>query len=239
MKQQKATILTLLLIFITLHTLPAQKTTASSRARQQVSSKTQIVTTVNDKSRTVNWSRDLYATTDHTNFRRNPIFLQFIDFTKPDYGLLNACIFFLTNEKRVEQKLPALKYAAQLEIMAWNHSKSMGEGDWLEHKNPIDKYRYSTSDRGKLAGIANPNVGENIALVSEGYFGDTESYLELAEFFVNGWMDSPGHRKNILDRRALQLGCGLFKNNKDDWYGTQNFQGINLIEHTTATDKLP
>jgi uncharacterized protein YkwD len=240
LKQEKVIILTLLFICIFLHTLQAQRTTASSRARQQVASKAQVVTTANATGKVTRWNRSLYNTINHTNFRNHTIFHQPIDFDNPDYGLLNACIFFITNEKRAEHKLPVLQYARQLEIAAWNHSKSMGEGNWFEHENPKDKSRHTTDDRAILAGILNPYIAENIVLVPEGYFAETESYIKLADFFVNGWMNSPGHRENILSDNILQAGCGVFKNTKGDWYGTQNFQVHELIEDSEeATDTLP
>jgi hypothetical protein len=130
MKQQKAVTLTLMLFFTALHTLHAQRTNSSSRARQQVANKVQVVATNNTAEKVIKWNRDLYNIIDYTNFRTNPIFLQAIDFDNPDYALINACLFFMINEERAKvKKTVSLQYAPQLEITAWNHSRKMGEED--------------------------------------------------------------------------------------------------------------
>ena len=44
---------------------------------------------------------------------------------------------------------------------------------------------------------------------------------KMARQLVDGWMESPGHRKNILDVDSRKLGVGVYVN---DWvYATQNF----------------
>lgn len=105
----------------------------------------------------------------------------------------------------------------------------------------------------RLAGITNPYAAENIAtpfaiLYEEGeviyplddkdnYFSYTpngraipnHTYISLAEYVVDLWMNSEGHRKNILNPDALQLGCGTFfyrerGANIPKFMAVQNFQ---------------
>ena len=55
------------------------------------------------------------------------------------------------------------------------------------------------------------------------------TYISLAKYVVDLWMNSEGHRKNILNPNALQLGCGNFFYrekgvNIPKFMSTQNFQ---------------
>ena len=45
----------------------------------------------------------------------------------------------------------------------------------------------------------------------------------VAKELVNGWMDSPGHRENILDRQYGRIRVGVVINSAEDIYSTQNF----------------
>jgi uncharacterized protein YkwD len=182
------------------------------------------------------WNRDNYKVIDHKTFRKSEVFNKKIDHNNIDYALLNAAIFFLTNEQRAKKKLKPLEYVAELEASAWHHSKQMAEKRFFSHTNSKDKTRRTCDNRAKLAGIFNPNIAENIANFSG---EDDETYLEVAAYLVKMWMDSQGHKENILSRNALQLGCGAYYRD-GSWYGTQNFQWYERVKAGGAvTDPLP
>jgi uncharacterized protein YkwD len=215
------------------------------------------------------WDYDLYDSVDHTNFRNLDIFYQEIDFDNIDYPLAHAAIFFVTNEKRVEHGLEPLEFAMELERAAWNHSKMMVEKNFFDHNNYKDRLRYSTEDRAKLAGISNPYIAENIAYTfgiqyiagtsvypidqEEGTFSYSSNgplipphtYLSFAEELVAQWMNSPGHRANILSTNGLQMGCGIYfymdKNffNMPMFKATQNFQWYEMIIPMESQDPDP
>lgn len=181
------------------------------------------------------WNRNNYKVIDHASFRKAEVFSKKINYSQIDYGLLNAAIFYLTNEQRVKRKLRPVEYVTELEIMAWNHSKQMAEKRFFSHINTRDKSRRDTDNRAKLAGITNPGIAENIAYSTE----DPETYMEVAAMLVKLWMDSKGHKENILSKSALQLGCGAYYY-KGTWYGTQNFQWFSEVKAGNAgMDKLP
>lgn len=203
------------------------------------------------------------------NFRENVEFHQFIDFEQPDYALLNVAVFFCTNEQRAKKKLPALQHNYQLEASAWFHSQSMADRRFFNHLNTTEPRRRTPDDRARLAGIANPYIAENIAEMpalnyqqgtqvyildkQKGLFSYTNggdpipphTYLSFAEAVVAQWMDSPPHRKNILSKDALQLGCGVFLYRDRDFYNmptfkaTQNFQQFKPVIVGEAKDTLP
>jgi uncharacterized protein YkwD len=216
------------------------------------------------------WRHRDYETTTHKNFRHNQLFSQTIAFDQIDYPLLHAAIFFVTNETRVKNDRKPLAFAIELERAAYHHSKRMVEQDFFGHENPHDKKRKTTEQRARLAGIKNPFLAENIALHfgiryvantpvypvdplngTFSYESDNDplipahTYLSFAEALVKQWMDSPGHRQNILNPRALQLGCGVYFYRDRTFYNmpkfkaTQNFQLYREIVSGKATDWWP
>ena len=195
------------------------------------------------------WNAKLYQELTDENFRDFKLFKNPINLKKIDYLLLNAAVFFVSNEARVERGLSQLEYHPNLEIMAWNHSKSMGERDFFDHFNKKDKKRRTPDHRASLAGIKNANVAENISSQGGYTYG---SYLELADSLVDGWIDSPPHRKTLYGPNALQLGCGVYyytgvwqkqkqihKQGGGFWLATQNFQLSTPVKAGKPRDKGP
>jgi hypothetical protein len=72
-----------------------------------------------------------------SDFRENPSFNDTIDPEHPNSEILNAVLFYLTNEMRVKKKLPELIYKAEhLEKSAQLHSVWYGlEDDFFDHIN--------------------------------------------------------------------------------------------------------
>ncbi len=195
------------------------------------------------------WDNKYYQRLNNQNFRESELFKAPINLKKIDYARLNAAVFYVSNEARDEAGLPMLEYQENLEIMAWNHSRSMGEKNFFDHINSKDKKRKKPEQRARLAGITNPNVGENIS--SQGGYRYA-SYLELADNIVDGWIDSPSHRMTLYSPGAIQLGCGVYyfagtwQKNKEIkkqgdgfWIATQNLQIGTKVKPGKAKDKGP
>ena len=183
------------------------------------------------------WQTEEYFNWDHTNFRGNQLFHHEFSTANPDYLLLDASIFYLTNEQRSKFGIPILPYHKLLEVAAYNHSMKMATTNFFSHWNTKDASRKSTDDRGHLAGVVNPQFAENIAY---DYVGDGDTYLQVAAKLVNGWMTSPGHRSNILSENGKQMGAGAYYLD-ERIYGTQVFQWFNYVIERPAggTDELP
>ena len=199
-----------------------------------------------------NWIYSSYNSTTTSNFRTNKLFNENINFSNIDYPRLHAAIFYITNEERIKHNLPEVKFHLLLEDAATAHSKRMVRLNFFNHFDPYNDLLKSPTDRLRFVGIKNPYAAENIATpfgiqykegsviypLDEGnnYFSytpngkaiPTHTYLSLAEYVVDLWMNSEGHRANILNLNALQLGCGTFfyreKNNIPKFMATQNFQ---------------
>ena len=185
----------------------------------------------------ISWHTQDYSNWDYTNFRNNKLFHQEFSTSDPDYRILNAAVFYMTNEQRAKHRISILPYHKSLEIAAYNHSMKMGTTGFFSHRNTVNSSRARTEDRGHLAGIANPKFAENIAY---NYFSEGSTYLQVAEILIDQWMNSPGHRSNILSKNAKQMGAGTYYIN-NRIYGTQDFQWFSFIEERKSggRDKLP
>lgn len=200
---------------------------------------------------------DYYSRLDVYHFREDEFLNQPIDFENPDYPRLNAAVFFATNEQRLQRKLHLLTYSAQLEESASMHSADMFEKNFFGHVNPGNRKKRTPNDRASLTGILNPYLTENIAtafglmyeqnknVVVKGpgrfsYPGEQElipprTYLSVADALLKNWMNSEGHKRNILSGNALQLGCGTYMyldtgfNMMPTFIATQNFQEYEKI----------
>lgn len=109
--------------------------------------------------------------------------------------LLEAEVVELTNAERVAAGCPEVHVHDRLTTASRGHSEDMVERDFFDHTNPDGD---GPGDRARAAGYDWRAISENIAW---GY--------RTAEAVVAGWMDSPGHRRNILDCDAAEVGVGV------------------------------
>ncbi|MFC8083215.1 CAP domain-containing protein [Streptomyces sp. NPDC057340] len=117
----------------------------------------------------------------------------------------------LTNRERAGAGLPALAVDARLTTAAQAHSADMVARDFYSHTDPDGGRPW---DRAAAAGAAGRTVGENIAC-------GQRSPAEVVE----GWMNSPGHRANILKADFTRIGIGLAGGGRAGTYWTQLFGG--------------
>ncbi|MFE2297180.1 CAP domain-containing protein [Streptomyces sp. NPDC059445] len=117
----------------------------------------------------------------------------------------------LTNAERASAGLPPLAADVTLTAAAQAHSADMVARDFYAHTSPEGGRPW---DRAAAAGSTHRAVGENIAC-------GQRSPAEV----VQGWMDSPGHRANILKRDFTHIGIGLAGGGRAGTYWTQLFGG--------------
>lgn len=171
--------------------------------------------------------RALYTSYHSKNFRGASAFQEKVNASNIDYRKLHAVMYFMINEAREKRQKPILPYHERLEVAAYFHSEAMVKQDFFSHQNPKSSSRKTTTDRGKLAGIANPMIAENIVYTYTQ--NNPPSYLEIGDAMMDSWMKSEGHKKNILSEKAQQVGCGAYFNG-ENWYGTQVFQWYSPVE---------
>jgi uncharacterized protein YkwD len=130
----------------------------------------------------------------------------------PDMGVCGSEMeseeFRLTNQARAEYGLAAFECDLELAEVARDHSEDMALRGYFSHTNPEGERPW---DRMSRAGISFRSAGENIAY---GY--------SSAGAVHNGWMNSSGHRANILSSNYTHIGVGLYDNG-GTLYWTQVF----------------
>ncbi|GDX52105.1 hypothetical protein LBMAG27_11520 [Bacteroidota bacterium] len=148
---------------------------------------------------------------------------QNIDWTNTNVQLLEAAIFQCTNEQRLKNSKSIFKYAEDLNKSATYHSNSMVKYTFFSHTNEYEKKMKAFYQRMKFFGASFNGCGENIAY-SE--YDDSYTYLEVAKDIVELWMNSEGHRMNILSADYKELGCGIAIKKVNSFYrvyATQDF----------------
>lgn len=128
-----------------------------------------------------------------------------------DVNALEMKVLELINEERSKEGLKALKWDDKLAEIARKHSCDMAENNYFDHTNLKGETPFN---RMKKAGINYRTGGENIAAG-----GNT------AEKTVEQWMNSEGHRNNIMNSAYNKVGVGLCINNNSayGYYWTQVF----------------
>ncbi|RXJ01651.1 hypothetical protein DS745_09220 [Anaerobacillus alkaliphilus] len=119
-------------------------------------------------------------------------------------------IFFLTNAERVKHGVKPLILDLEVNQVARKKSQDMHDQRYFAHRSPVYG---SPFDMLTHFGITYRSAGENIAA---GY--------QSAQAVVTGWMNSEGHRKNILNSRFERIGVGYYYGaNEYRSYYTQMF----------------
>ena len=116
-----------------------------------------------------------------------------------DSGDFDAAVVAQTNAIRSRQGLVPLKVSPRLRDAAERHSRNMGKSGFFAHESAdgtafwkrVQQF-YPASGAGYWA------VGENLI------WSSPELSVEGA---MRGWMDSPGHRANILEKDWREIGC--------------------------------
>ncbi|MEU4999899.1 CAP domain-containing protein [Streptomyces sp. NPDC021622] len=122
-----------------------------------------------------------------------------------------SAVLRLTNAERTAAGLRALSPDPLLTVAAQGHSTDMVARAFYSHTSPDGGEPWH---RASAAGSAHRAIGENIAC-------GQRSPAEV----VDGWMNSPGHRANILKPSFTHLGVGFAGGGSAGTYWTQLFGG--------------
>jgi len=114
-------------------------------------------------------------------------------------------VFALVNQARAQAGCNPLTDDPRLDQAALQHSDDMSSRNYFSHTTPEG---VTFDQRETAAGYPSPG-GENIA---QGYTS--------AQAVMNGWMNSAGHRANILNCGFVAIGIGV---DTAGWYWTQDF----------------
>lgn len=118
-----------------------------------------------------------------------------------------------TNARRYREGLVLLENNPVLTAIAQKKAKDMIVRNYFAHESPTGQ---TIGDLAKEAGYGYLTVGENLA------FGDFKSSALL----VDAWMNSPGHRANIMNTAYTEIGVAVVEgtiNGQKGWVAVQEF----------------
>lgn len=116
----------------------------------------------------------------------------------------------LMNADRASYGLPALKVNSSLTSLAGDYAQDMINRKFFSHYNPEGK---SPFDRMQARGITYKTAGENLAI---------NTSVSAAE---KAFMNSSGHKANILNSTYTDVGIGVRYNSDGSVYVVQEFIG--------------
>ncbi len=142
-----------------------------------------------------------------------------------DVFVVARYIYLFTDQYRAENALPALIRDPVIDQIALSHSEWMARANMLSHKDSLGKgateraieagyeyrvdygsyYTYGLSENIFQANTHSSYTVLNGVIISRDYFSNES----LARHIVDGWVDSPGHRANILNKNAKRTGIGV------------------------------
>jgi uncharacterized protein YkwD len=117
----------------------------------------------------------------------------------------------LLNAERTARGMPRLTSNAQLGKAAQGYSANMVRQQFFDHTSPAGVSLHTRVRRGTTylrGNLRSWSLGENIG------WGSGE--LATPTQIVRSWMNSSGHRRNILDRRFRHIGIGVASGAPDD-----------------------
>jgi uncharacterized protein YkwD len=125
---------------------------------------------------------------------------------------LERRVFDLVNQERVRAGKPALVWLDRVATVARYHSTNMSTNNFFSHVDPQGRRSGKRADQ---LGVSDwKQIGENIAWLSGS---------DPAARVVRSWMQSPGHRDNIMNGAYRESGIGLSIAADGKYYFTQVF----------------
>jgi uncharacterized protein YkwD len=120
-----------------------------------------------------------------------------------------AAVFAQVNQQRSQAGCPALTVDTRLVTAARGHSTDMANRGYFDHTTPEG---VTFSQRVTQAGYRWSMAAENIA-----------SGQQTPDSVMNAWMNSSGHRANILNCGYRNIGVGLAYDGRRTPFWTQDF----------------
>jgi uncharacterized YkwD family protein len=131
--------------------------------------------------------------------------------TTGEFSAYQQEVLNIVNKERTSRGLSALKFNTEVSKVATLKSQDMIDKGYFDHNSPTYG---SPFDMMKKFGITYRSAGENIAM-------GQRSPQEV----MTAWMNSDGHRKNILNSSFTEIGIGIAKDKNGRLYWTQMFIG--------------
>lgn len=143
-----------------------------------------------------------------------------------DRARLEIAIHDRVNEVRRDNGLESVVFDADLRAVARYHSENMAAHGYFSHTGRngstlADRYeRFEYRCRVPTDGLRYKTGGENLFTMQSSVELQPE---DVADRAVQGWLDSPAHRRNLLDPDWRREAIGVARAADDRLYVTQNF----------------
>ena len=124
-------------------------------------------------------------------------------------GAYENQVVTLVNQERAKAGLAPLKINTKLAGVAERKAEDLRDKNYFAHNSPTYG---SPFDMMKQFGITYTSAGENIA----------KGQKTPAEV-MNGWMNSPGHKANIMNANYTEIGVGYVTDSNGTTYWVQHF----------------
>lgn len=115
-----------------------------------------------------------------------------------DLRRLELQVHHAVNQERIRRKLPRLEWSESMAVEARRHAGNMARYRFFAHADPK---RGDIDERLDRSGIQWRRCAENLYEQK----GDRDN---LVPFAVKAWLNSPGHRRNMLDSLFTDAGVG-------------------------------
>jgi len=141
----------------------------------------------------------------------------------PDIPSLQQLLFNLVNEDRKSNGLTEVSWEGIAAVTGTQHAQEMARYGYMSHWNLAG---YGPDARYSIAGGLN-SIYENISMYQHSSGAGPSSqndWEELIKGIEKGWMESPGHRANILAPEHTHVGIGIAYEPSNGWLAiTQEF----------------
>lgn len=118
-----------------------------------------------------------------------------------------AQVLRIVNDERADAGCAPVRSDAELRDLARAHSADMEARDYFDHNTPEGVTPWTRAERAGVVGLGAENIARG---------------QKSAESVMRAWMNSPGHRANILDCTLTRLGVGVEEGGQGPWW-TQEF----------------
>jgi len=118
-----------------------------------------------------------------------------------------ARVLAIVNDERADAGCGPVRSDASLRDLARAHSADMEARGYFDHNTPEGVTPWTRAERAGVTGLGAENIARG---------------QKSAESVMRAWMNSPGHRANILDCTLTRLGVGVEEGDQGPWW-TQEF----------------
>ena len=130
-----------------------------------------------------------------------------------DGAQIARALFDMVNDERAKQGLLRLVWDEKLARIARDYSLDMCRRDFFSHTSPGGA---ALADRLVSARLGYVKVAENL--------GMNRGFSDPGADCVKGWLDSPGHRRNMLSDGFRQAGVGVVRRADMTFFFTMLFR---------------